>query len=788
MPSTILFKSETIQKGYKQQAEILNAKLRSDFFNLSTADREKEVSEMLLNYYVINTGKLLKEDRRKRSEDAVNNYLLAIGVTQLEKNQIDKYVKDVFSGDEDSIYHDYDVVLNAPNGKEILQKLYLDEIKKTDAFKNIMAAKNQQELDVAMNNAVADTEKGLGAFKNVKLPEVAEEYNVKTRKNYENTLISVHRRIDRDLTDNVWRDELKEYEFIDLHVGSIEKNAQLINNLYTELKSVDYKTSSPNFRSFKRELKNLKDLSEKYAKQRRIISTRERSEYHELVKKTLKAADVYLLNKKKINSPYAKSRVEMVRSIKKRLNVNILNINKASDSVREELEANAFGNMMKVVDKYAVISKDNRHVFLGKHKLSELNNSAYSLGRSAGYSISVFVLMNMGYNIKDIMDTTKLTKEKAQVFDEVLRRCKSNDPEDNKWLAKQMYDGFKLADKYLDQAYKKIDFSGKNFFQDENYALMHNLSVVSFDIYQEMQHIMDEMDKLADEDPTYDREKNPDFSFYRNQRKGIVVMIGDNIDKIREPLSQIKLDSSSEECMYLGLIKNAVGIKYLQEVLKENQKKDISYTDLTVQNNTEIRQMWDLKLNDAIDDYKYVLMKEKESTHELLDEIFNGNALKNVTFHPNAKGGKVISGLPTEKELADMAEDHKFLRIAKKKLHHLQNDTFSTVEDVNNYPRDAAIVAVATMYKLAGARPIDVKTNKPISLVTASKRLMKNKSFQKMLRNKETGKLKNPKTFANEIKDKETIRKIARIVSGEPVVKKTAEEYEKSAGVNLGLH
>ena len=788
MPSNILSDPEKIQKTYKEQADSLNESLRTDFFSRSVADREKDVSEMLLYYYIINTGKLLKEERNKRSIDVINNYLSSIGETELDKRTFNQYKNGLLSDDENNIFHDFDIVVNAPNGKEIFHDFYLDEIKKTEAFNNIMAAKNQQEVNAAISTAIADTEKGLGAFKNVKLPNVAEEYNAKTKKAYENSVLSVHRRIDRYFANNVWKNELKEYDFNDLHVSSIEKNAQLISNLYEELKSVDYKTSSPNFRSFKRELKNLKNLSEKYAKQGRIISIHEKTVYHELAKKVLDSADIYLLNKKKINSPYAKSRVEMVKSIKKRLNVNIHNINRASDSVNEELQANALGNKMKVIDKYAVINKDNRHVFLGKHKLSELNNSAFSLGRSAGYSISVFVLMNMGYNINDIMDTTKLVKEKAQVFDDVLRRCKSYDPEDNKWLAKQMYDGFKLADKYLDQAYKKIDFSKNDFFQDENYALMHNLSVVSFDIYQEMQHIMDDMDKLADEDPTYDREKNPSFIDYRNQRKGIVVMIGDNIDKIREPMSQIKLDPSSEETMYLGLFKNAVGIKYLQEVLKENQNKDISYTDLTVQNNTEIRQMWDLKLNNAVNDYTNILMKEKESTYELLDEIFSGNALKNVTFNPNAKNGKVISGLPTDKELVAMAEDHKFLRIAKKKLHHLENDTFSKVEDINNYSKDAAIVAVAEMYKLTGVRPVDAKTNKPISLETAGKRLAKNKSFQKLLHNKKSGKLKNPKTFANELKDKETIRKIARVVSGKPVVKKTAEEYEKSAVKGFGMH
>ncbi|SEQ35027.1 hypothetical protein SAMN02910369_01621 [Lachnospiraceae bacterium NE2001] len=788
MPSSILSKSKNIQKNYKEQADSLNEKLQTDFFNQSVADREKDVSEMLLNYYIINTGKHLNEERKKRSYDAVYNYLSSIGETHLGKKHVDEYTKDIFDEDEDSIYHDFDVVVDAPNGKEVFQILYLDEIKKTDAFKNIITAKNQQELNVAINNAIAETEKGLGAFQNVKLPEVAEEYNAKARKHYDDKVIRVHRRIDSYLADTVWKNELKEYEFNDLHISSLEKNAQLIGDLYKELKSVDYKTSSPNFRSFKRELKNLKKLSEKYAKQGRVISMHEMSEYNKLARKVLEMSDVYLLNKKKINSPYARNRVEMVKSIKKRLSVNTQATISAADSVREELQTYAFGNKMKVIDKYAVISKYNRHVFLGEHKLSELYNSAFSLGRSAGYSISVFVLMNMGYNINDIMDTTKLTKEKAQVFEDVLRRCKSNDPEDNKWLAKQMYDGFKLSDKYLDQAYKKIDFSRKDFYKDDNYALMHNLSIVSFDIYQEMHHVIDEMNKLADEDPTYDREKNPDFSYYRNQRKGIVSMMGDNIDKIREPISQIKLDPSSESVMYVELIKNAVGIKYLHDILKENQNKDISYTDLTVQKNAEVRDMWDTKLNNASYGYSKVLMNEKESTHELLNEILDGTVLNNVTFNPNAKDGKVISGLPTEKELALMAEDHKFLRIAKKKLHHLENDTFSSVEDVDHYVEDAAIVAAAEIYKLSGARPIDEKTNEPISLVTASKRLMKNKSFQKMLRNKKSGKYKNPKAFANEIKDKKTIRRLAYVVSGKPIVKKTAEEYEKSAGSGIGLH
>ena len=783
MASRIYNKSQNEQEKLKKQAEDLNRELLTGFFNMKEADKAKTVSVMLFNLYIVNTAKYIEEAREKRAKDILDHFLKASSITNYDTRHYEKDVKNLISIDKDYHYTNIDVLIASPNGKDILENFYMDEIKNSDVYKNIMTAKNQEELEAAINAAAENTENGLGVFNNVSIPDVSKEYNDGTRAKYEEQILSVQRSVDRRMADEVWSTETEGLEFADLHVDSIQKNAMLLQNLFKEVEGVDYKTSSPNFKAFKREFRNLVKLAEKYAKLGRPLSIHETQEYTKLAKSVLDKANIYLVNKTNINSKYAKKRVEMVQSIKKRLSLNIRKVGTIIDSVRDELNKGAFGDMMDAIDKYAVIMQQHRHVFLGNHSLAELDGSPFSLGRSAGYSISVFVLLNKGYDIKDIMDVDKLKDEKAEIFDEVLRRCKSDAPEDKKWIAKQMYEGFKCADNAMDALYKKVDFT-KDFLRDQNYAIMHNLSGVMFDVYQEISHVIPEINSVAKEDPTYDSEKNPDFMTYRDHRQGIIALLSDDIFRLQEPLAQIKLDPDSDRHMYDTVVRHGVAIKYLRDVLLENQNKDISYTELAVQKNNEIREMRNVKINTALNDYTDVFYQVKYSSAELMDCILDTSLFKNVKFHPEAANNKdAVSNLPTKEEIIVMAENQKFLKLAKAKLEHLENDNFDKVEDINNYVRDAAIVAVGEMFKRTGTRPIDPKTNQPITLENASKSLAKNKAFQKMMRQK-TGdkKLKHPKNLAHELRQPETILKIARVVSGQPSVKKTAQEHEKSKG------
>ena len=141
---------------------------------------------------------------------------------------------------------------------------------------------------------------------------------------------------------------------------------------------------------------------------------------------------------------------------------------------------------------------------------------------------------------------------------------------------------------------------------------------------------------------------------------------------------------------------------------------------------------------------------------------------KNVKFNldPN-KPDEYITGLPMDAEILAAAKTEVFLQKAEKAVKRFENGKFETIDAVRNYAKDAAMIAVAELYRLSGSVPVDHKTKKPISLSNAAKRLEKNSDFQKMLR-KKTGmkELKNPKTLIKDLRNPAKLQKIALIASG----------------------
>ena len=221
--------------------------------------------------------------------------------------------------------------------------------------------------------------------------------------------------------DKEWKDEVNVSGFNDLHVESIISNFKMIDSLYSDIKIMDSEDSSQYFKNVLKTLENLRNLAEKFSNNGRIISGHDRDLYRQYGTKVLESIDDYLEKTDMKARPAIENQLNAVINLKKRVSANLMGLTSALDSVRADIEKMALGDKMQVIDRYAVITYQHRNHFLGDHKLEELNGSIFSLGRSAGYSISVFALLNRGYSINDIMDSTKLHKEKREMFRKFIR-------------------------------------------------------------------------------------------------------------------------------------------------------------------------------------------------------------------------------------------------------------------------------------------------------------------------------------------------------------------------------
>ncbi len=75
MPSGILNDSLNKQDILKKQADDTQKVIESGFFDMSDDNRKSMAAEMLLNYYLYQTGRVLGLERKKRAAAQVNRIL-----------------------------------------------------------------------------------------------------------------------------------------------------------------------------------------------------------------------------------------------------------------------------------------------------------------------------------------------------------------------------------------------------------------------------------------------------------------------------------------------------------------------------------------------------------------------------------------------------------------------------------------------------------------------------------------------------------------------------------------
>ena len=794
MASDIYNKSKKIQKQAEMDAENTKQILLENFFDMKEDNRESMVAEMMLNLYIVNTGKALDEKKKKTAEEIVMKGLYNYNIENDEAERLKKKYPDMFNDKINNIvehdleerrFEDLDVILAKEDGKDTIRNLYLEELKKSQAYINVINARSTDELDDALAALEAETIGGLDKITNVKLPNVSEEHNIK---NYDDYKAGVDRSIEylmNDLNTHEWKKDVEEQTLKDLHPKALQKNAAFIDGLYEGIKGVDYLTSSPNFRAMKKELENLKKLADRLAKKKKFVSQREKILYKNQVDKVIKLADVYLENKKDINGPYAENRVKQVRDLRRKLRTNNLAHGELYASIEIEAIDWAYGKRYDNINRYDAIGYVNRNIFLGKYTPKDVLSkpSVFSLGRSAGFSISVFVLLNMGYKAEDILDNQKLHEEKAQVFDDVLRRCTSGTEEDKEWLARQMYEGFKKADAFQDETLKKIDFTKEEIFTDKYYAMMHNMSAVIFDVFQEMNHVLDKVENLYKEDETIPNKTEEEFYYYRRNRHGIINHLSDEITKMRSPYVQIKLDPKSSDGYYEELINHSVKCKFYMDLLKDTQQKGLPYTEASVPLSS-VMDNFSVDADRYLGDYYKAYVMTADETSAIADNIMDLSIYKNLKIDLNNKK-QIFSNLPMPDDIKLLAADKKFIKSAEKAIKHFENDNFDDAEAVDNYVKDAATIAVYNMYRMTGKHPVDPKTQKPMELEKAARALSGNKVFLKMIRNKDGDLFRHPLEVLKVLKSPEKLVKLANAMEGKKAQGAEVKAKPKAPGHNL---
>ncbi len=801
MASVELTKSRKKQK--KIQKEILDKRMSilGDFFDINEEEREARVIDYMLDQYILNTGKALDEKRKKTAEKIVKKglYFYNIDTKNKDENGNTEYdrlkakypadfksaVDKIVMAQEEKVVEDFDAIASAEKGRDIFKYYYLDEIKKNPAFINVMKAHDTDELDSALDELEKETIGGFDKITNVSVQDMASDKNAKYYPDYKRSEEGAVSFLVNTIALKEWKDDVEKQALADLHNEGLLKNSIFIHQLYEEIKGVDYLTTGENFRKMRKEFEKLMKMADKLAIKKKYVSRREMTEYTNQTEKVLSLANYYLEHKTKIDGRYAENRVKMVRNLRRKLKTSISLESTLYNTIALDASDWASRDIFEEINRYDAIGARNRRIFLGKHTPDEMElaESSFSLGRSAGYSISVFVMLNMGYKPEDILDNKKLIKDKAEIFEEVFTRCTRLNEEDKKWLAKQMYDGFKKADAFQDEAVKKIDFTKDPLYKDKYFAMMNGMTAAIFDVYQETNHVKEEVDKLYFEDKTLPNKTAADLHDYRRERYGIVNYINSEIFRMTDPYVQLKLDPNinSNECT--TLINCGIKCKFFVDELKKAQQSDLSYTDYSALN-YQTYDNFRTQANEYLGDYYRMFSSMPKESQAIADKIMDLSFFKDIKVDLNNRQ-QWFSNMPKPSDIERASADAAFEAKAEKAIKHFENDNFDDVDAVNNYERDAATIAVYNMFKMTGKHPVSPKSKEPVELEKAARALSSNKVFLKMIRAKNGDGFLHPHDVLEVLKSPEKLVKLANAMEGKKASGAEVKAKPKAPGHNL---
>ncbi len=496
------------------------------------------------------------------------------------------------------------------------------------------------------------------------------------------------------------------YKIEDLSIDNIISNNKAIDGLSKTLSdNTNWRGSSTNYDNV---IKALDALSE-YNKDMLKPSTEQINKYIKLAN-TADALMSKYLKEKKLNyfsSSYAHKRVNTMKEIQAKIKENIeamkqremeldvyeseifmkksANADKREAAKAQRLEDR--NQFYKTHDKYGLSVTENKAIYHGENfteetvKLAE--HGSLKVDRTGPYSLAMLALAsakddngNYKYTFDDIMDPTKLHKEKADMFKQVMDLyAATDDPVTKKStkepgateVAKLMYEGMKRGSEVLNERLGNLDFSNPETFKSEEYIKAAVFSEAMFDVAQEVASVDKQVLNVAKEDG-YDFKNIVQYQSHAQALTGVLADLGNamvhlkmNEAKYQEKLAQgLNNESDLAEMMTYG-----VKIKVFEDILKEYDKEARGKESFTEwYKSSGWAENYDMisagMKGNIVTHYTDLFENAKKATEEgknIHDDIISGSYFNTVKYnkftdpHPGLKNLQGASELGVHKDI-----------------------------------------------------------------------------------------------------------------------------------------
>ena len=670
---------------------------------------------------------------------------------------------------------DFDVLLAQPDGEKQLKDLYMESIKKSDIYKDLMGAQTKEEFMDQVQKSDKVVAKGITSIEGVTLPNVSKDLNARHKRSLDQELGKLEDNL-LDFAfslDGMAKKDADKYGFSSLDPEGVQKNAKAVGELYKLIDGNNTWGGSKNYKDMLTEMKKLKELSEKYAKTGMTLSAREADEYKTQMEKVEKLAENYLENKTDINSDYARKRVDGVKELRRALKANLRPLDEAIDRMKEEMRDKVCGDYHKTYRETDTWRCEDNAFYGEKYKDPELRKTRpYSTSRAAGITVSIFAMAATGkYTVEELMDNSKLREEKAAMYDKVLTCMQhSENPENQKWIAKQIYEGQKATEALIDKEIRTIDLSNPDIMQDKKFCQMLHLSFHQFDAWQEMSHCKDEIFALAKaEHPEMKRWE--DYKEWWGERETKLSDINNQMDKQQSAAVEMVTQKdylvapASQLFSTSYLIQSTIG--ELARVQKEGTDKPFQEW---ISRDRNIEMHWIANMGVGMQQFGEklgFLNKDPALCQSIAKGFADGTLVKNTTLRYDVHTGEAeLSGFPTEKEIKNYAANAKFLQKTDQALQRLEAGQYKNEKD---FVKDASYAVIGQMYRATGDAMLKgAGQGQTFTLDEFLAKQMKDKTFTNSLRSKN-----NPKKFIPPTE-------VAKMAKNEEQMRQTGEKYIQS--------
>ncbi|MCR5213984.1 MAG: hypothetical protein K6E10_06185 [Eubacterium sp.] len=751
-------------------------KLINEGDKLSTAEKEELIGDMLFNQYLVSTYESINSIITGRGQDLMIEAASEIGINNPRKIiGADSSLPELIARYSEVEYayriSDFEAILSDEKGVSDLKDKYIAYIKNSDEYKNIFNAEGIDAIGKAINKGESKVYKGLlENFKDVKLPDAAEEYNSQTH----DRLKQEERKYKRKILDIAYRyspdfaDEGAEYRAKDLSVPDLAKTASDLNNLYELLDDNNTWGGSKNnnYKNTMNKLKSIRDIARENAKIGKPLN----QDDAQLFEKTLEEADalavIYLENKTDINSDYAKRRVAAMKEVRQALRPMIASINPAIKKMKDNFAENYLGDVAEIIvnnncDNYRV------HPFYGaswktpESRQIGVGKKPYSLAEGVGISASILALAMTGkYSVEDLLNHSKLGDEKHQEFKKIAEAMKIQSPEDDKYIAEVFYKGGKAIKKMISDLVKDVDFNKKDFFKNKNVIMASMLGNYLMDVENNIKYCKDDYVSLAKND-------NPNIKNFEDIKTfySPIVDVLPLMEELKENIAQLSTQNNNLDTYAGNVMGKRIKLLKIADAV-ENKKKenpDKKFDELfNAEEKTEFLKYNNASIEKSLKNNFNFLKDSPKIANNIAEGIVTGTIGKGVNVTVDNEGNNVqTENFPTEEIINEAVKNGVILKKCDEAIYRLQNNKYKKADD--NYMKDCAYAYCGQMYRYMGKVPMVDKAGNEISLDKYIKNQLKSSELKDFLRSKTNPKnCIHPRDVVKKVKNEELMLNVAR--------------------------